>query len=473
MERKEDEEIFDIKRYGNFKQYTAPKDDRFRVGMVSSGHHGDVWPLVTLAKALAQRRYGGKCRYVVRLFVPTNLMQLCKESGVDAVAVFDDTREAVLEAGGHDHTLAARRALNRWLTEGARSAANVLDALDSFQPGLVVVGNLDPQVALSYEKENGIPVISTFFDRTQMEVAVNVWEERLQELARPFVYAMSDMLDTQPYASCVDRVGPLGQMAQEKVGDLPVELQDFLSKGPPPVAAGWGSMLPRSPGASQLLCMLLRALKTKGKRGVILGGWQGLEGLGQELVTKGSLPGMSPDDADLADFARKNVFFAQQLPYESLLPECCCVIHHGGSGVTHTAMRAGCPQIITPVCNDQVLNAERVETAGVGIGLASLASASTRDFSEAIANAVMMDDSARYFSSLVAGEHGEEEVCKLIDIFVKEYLPKAGSLLVPTKPRKKKQQADEFTPKVFDDGFGFQKACSPQPRFKHKEMVAH
>jgi len=447
MERKE--ENFDDLKAGYFREHAATKDGRFRVACVSNGYHGDVWPMVTLAQALK------KNHYAVRLFIPENFLHLCTESGVDAVAVFDDTRQALEQAGGHDNvfstSLGVALALGEWFKKGTKTCRGVQEALDIFEPQLVVFGNVWPRVACNYEEATGIPAIPIFFNRSQLKRTQDKWSE---EVPRPLIYAVSDMLDTHELSSRVVRVGPLGQMLQGEIGNLSVELQDFLSQGSAPVAAGFGSMILRWPRPAQLLCMILGALKASGKRGVVIGGWQRLDRLGQELLLKGTLPGLSFNASDLVDFARKQVFFAEHVPYESLLPECCCLIHHGGAGTTHTAMRVGCPQIVAPASDDQLDYAELVADAGVGIGLKSLYSLSVRDLQEAIGNAALLKDSALYVSSVMASESGEEEVCKLIEQVVKEQLPQAGSIPRPTIPPKKEEHFEEVALENFDDDFG-------------------
>ena len=55
------------------------------------------------------------------------------------------------------------------------------------------------------------------------------------------------------------------------------------------------------------------------------------------------------------------------LDYDSLLPRADVLIHHGGLGTTHAAVRAALPQVILPEVIDQCLHSEAVERSGAGV----------------------------------------------------------------------------------------------------------
>ncbi|MFJ3789684.1 nucleotide disphospho-sugar-binding domain-containing protein [Kitasatospora sp. NPDC090091] len=68
---------------------------------------------------------------------------------------------------------------------------------------------------------------------------------------------------------------------------------------------------------------------------------------------------------DLPDRVRTAV----SLPLHLLLPGCAAVVHHGGSGTTLTAARAGVPQVTITRRPEPTLNAERQAATGAGIHL--------------------------------------------------------------------------------------------------------
>jgi sterol 3beta-glucosyltransferase len=122
----------------------------------------------------------------------------------------------------------------------------------------------------------------------------------------------------------------------------PANLVDFLADGPPPVSVGFGSMVARD--AERLTDLVVKALRLAGKRGILLGGWSGLGGHidGSDMLAIGSVD------------------------HHWLFPQVAAVIHHGGSGTTASAIRAGVPSIVTPFFADQPFWARRVYELGVG-----------------------------------------------------------------------------------------------------------
>ena len=123
----------------------------------------------------------------------------------------------------------------------------------------------------------------------------------------------------------------------------PPELVDFLAAGPPPVAIGFGSMAARDPKAMTEL--VIAACQQAGARGILLTGWGGLR--------QRDLP---PD-----------LFQLDAVPHDWLYPRVAGVIHHGGSGTTAAALRAGVPSLAVPFGFDQPLWAERLFRLGAGV----------------------------------------------------------------------------------------------------------
>lgn len=122
----------------------------------------------------------------------------------------------------------------------------------------------------------------------------------------------------------------------------PAELRDFLAAGDPPVYIGFGSMNTRDPRRTAELA--LRALALSGRRGVLLRGWGGMA----------------------ADELPPGVIMVDSAPHDWLFPRVAAVVHHGGSGTTGAALRAGVPSVVTPFFADQPFWARRVAALGVG-----------------------------------------------------------------------------------------------------------
>jgi UDP:flavonoid glycosyltransferase YjiC (YdhE family) len=117
----------------------------------------------------------------------------------------------------------------------------------------------------------------------------------------------------------------------------PPDLLDFLN-GEAPIYAGFGSASAFLRGKA--LTRLIDALA--GHRVVFSPGWSSIDG------------SMLPE----------NFFVARDVPHEWLFPRVSLAIHHGGAGTTHTAARAGVPQVILPFGVDQFFWASRVAARG-------------------------------------------------------------------------------------------------------------
>ncbi len=80
------------------------------------------------------------------------------------------------------------------------------------------------------------------------------------------------------------------------------------------------------------------------------------------LVSLGDAGRRSPEP--LARRGRVHVY--GHLPYDDVLPGCAAVVHHGGAGITYSAIRAGVPAVVCPQDYDQFDFAARIEAAGAG-----------------------------------------------------------------------------------------------------------
>ncbi len=120
------------------------------------------------------------------------------------------------------------------------------------------------------------------------------------------------------------------------------ELRAFIEAGPPPVFIGFGSMPLQDP--QRTTHILLEALEVSGQRGILHIGWGSL---GDQILPK-------------------NVFKIDYAPYHWLFPRMAMVIHHGGSGTTGWALRAGIPSCVVSFVFDQHYWGRRIADLGVG-----------------------------------------------------------------------------------------------------------
>jgi len=126
--------------------------------------------------------------------------------------------------------------------------------------------------------------------------------------------------------------------------NLPRSLNEFLSRGEPPVYFGFGSIFGRDP--KQVTRIILEAVRRTGIRAIFARGWGGLE----------------PVDSVQSE----SVMFIEAAPHGWLFPQVNAVVHHGGCGTTAAGLMAGKPSIICPFFGDQPFWGRQVERLGVG-----------------------------------------------------------------------------------------------------------
>lgn len=123
--------------------------------------------------------------------------------------------------------------------------------------------------------------------------------------------------------------------------EIPIELTRFLDNGAPPIVFTLGSSAVWV--ARDFFEESIRAAKHLGRRAVLL--------IGDER----NLPRALPEGIIALDY----------LPYQTLLPRACAVVHHGGVGTTSHSLLAGVPALIVPFAFDQSDNAEHARKVGI------------------------------------------------------------------------------------------------------------
>jgi rhamnosyltransferase subunit B len=122
--------------------------------------------------------------------------------------------------------------------------------------------------------------------------------------------------------------------------EIPIELKRFLDNGAPPIVFTLGSSAVWV--ARDFFEESIRTAKHLGRRAVLL--------IGDER----NLPRALPEGVIALDY----------VPYQTLLPQACAVVHHGGVGTTSHGLLAGVPTLIVPFAFDQSDNAEHARKLG-------------------------------------------------------------------------------------------------------------
>jgi rhamnosyltransferase subunit B len=125
---------------------------------------------------------------------------------------------------------------------------------------------------------------------------------------------------------------------------VPLEVEEFLSAGPPPVVF--------TPGSA---AATLRKFFRESVEACRIGGLRAM------LVT--NYPEQLPEDLP------PGVRAFSYLPFSQILPRCSALVYHGGIGTLAQAINAGIPHLVVPNGHDQPDNGARVERLGLGISL--------------------------------------------------------------------------------------------------------
>lgn len=111
------------------------------------------------------------------------------------------------------------------------------------------------------------------------------------------------------------------------------QLESFLAKHPKPILVTFGSMTNPTPEEkTQVILSILEKHKIPAIINTCTGGLK------------------EPEEYDHQLF-----HFVSRIPYDWAFPRVYAVMHHGGSGTTHMALKNGCPSLIIPHIIDQFL----------------------------------------------------------------------------------------------------------------------
>ena len=175
----------------------------------------------------------------------------------------------------------------------------------------------------------------------------------------------------------------------------PRSLDEFLAAGDAPIYIGFGSMVGFDRNA--LFDSIIAAVN--GRRALFYPGWSGTRGL--------QLP--------------NNFLVIDDTPHDWLFPRTSLVIHHGGSGTTHSAARSGIPSVVLPFAGDQAFWAERLQILGVAPDSTSVRRISAASLAQAmdIAGSTQMRSRAASLGEAMRTEDGLASAVKTIEVLLR------------------------------------------------------
>jgi UDP:flavonoid glycosyltransferase YjiC (YdhE family) len=183
-------------------------------------------------------------------------------------------------------------------------------------------------------------------------------------------------------------------------------LRSFLNEGPPPVLLSLGSWehIVQDRG----LDLLLASARASGLRAIV--------------QTKRS-------DVEVRE---GETFILPWAPHRRLAPMCCAVVHHGGAGTTHMALRAGKPALVLPFILEQRMWAKRLARCGAGRWLSFWKATPERVgalMREVVSSVALRERAERMASSMVNEDGAGVAVRRL------EVLAAASTASPDSKPR--------------------------------------
>jgi sterol 3beta-glucosyltransferase len=171
-------------------------------------------------------------------------------------------------------------------------------------------------------------------------------------------------------------------------------LRAFLDGGEKPVMLSLGSMEHLDPQRARNL--LIASARQAGVRAII--------------QTKSSERREEGQDGDL--------YFLPWAPHRRLLPLCSAVVHHGGAGTSHSALRAGKPSFVLPFIFEQQMWAARLQAAGTAEGFLSFWKATPEKIAPRIRQAAQSEplrQRAAEIASAMAREDGTGTATQLLE----------------------------------------------------------
>lgn len=136
----------------------------------------------------------------------------------------------------------------------------------------------------------------------------------------------------------------VGPWYQERKEELSQEIKEFVERKET-IYAGFGSMKKKDP--LKLAEAIIKACKELNLQLIINRGWGGLE-----------IPSQYKND--------DSIRFVNGISHAKIFPKVKAIIHHGGVGTVHAALRAGTVSIIVPFIVDQPWWADRLHRLNLG-----------------------------------------------------------------------------------------------------------
>ncbi|HSR61199.1 MAG TPA: glycosyltransferase [Robiginitalea sp.] len=216
-------------------------------------------------------------------------------------------------------------------------------------------------------------------------------------LAEKAIYTVSPTLFAKP-AEWPDHINVLGYHERDKTVQWQPDaaLLAFLEKHPKLLMVTFGSMT--SPDPAKNTQIVLASLEKAGIPALVNTAAGGL--------------------VEPAGYNRDQFHFINAIPYDWVLPRLYGLVHHGGSGTTHMAVKYGCVSLIVPHIIDQFLWNTVLSQKGVGPkgpGITKISEARLVPLLKDLWENPGYKSRARELAAGMAGEDYAQEVVRCIE----------------------------------------------------------
>jgi UDP:flavonoid glycosyltransferase YjiC (YdhE family) len=292
-----------------------------KILLVTLGSIGDLLPFLPIAEGLRLRGH------TPVIASNAGYAQLVRMNGFEFASVWDGPQQALDDTLSSDPAQ-AWKIVRREMTECATQATFDFIAHHAKQGPRRVLASWSASGAALAHQKLGIPLFTAYLSPHALE----------EDAGGRKLGFFPDWFAPAPDDTALMGF-PLFEDAA--VPALPADVESFLGDGPPPVIFTPGSFMRQSASFFQASMEACRQLQT---RGIFL------------TPYRDQIPRDLP--ASIRHFSYVSL--------QRLAPRGAALVHHGGIGTTAQALRAGIPQLITPVFFDQPDNARRIAALGVG-----------------------------------------------------------------------------------------------------------
>ncbi len=231
-------------------------------------------------------------------------------------------------------------------------------------------------------------------DYPELKITVSSLKKAMLEKEKTF-YAISPSLFPKPeYWPSPAQV--VGYFERDKTVNWQPDkaLMDFLEKNKKIILISFGSMSNSNP--HEITRIIVEVLKRNNVSAIISTSWGGLE---------------------KTDEFSDNIHFVNYVPYDWIFPKMYAIIHHGGSGTTHTALKYACPSLVIPHILDQFYWNKTISNLHLGPKGMSIKNLNEKNFESKLLDLINNESykrNAKLISQRMKAESNKDKLYEMI-----------------------------------------------------------